>query len=73
LELAGLIYDGFKLTEAAEVAVLPFFDNEGGADSERTFVKQLIQKYSHLDNPESIVDSAENNDEDLFNIQDDSY
>ena len=73
LELAGLIYDGFKLTEAAEVAVLPFFDNEGGADSERTFVKQLIQKYSHLDNPEELVDNVESNEEDLFNIEDDSY
>jgi nitric oxide reductase NorQ protein len=71
LELAGLIYDGFKLTEAAEVAVLPFFDNEGGADSERTFVKQLIQKYSHLDNPTATTEEA--NDEDLFNIEDDSY
>lgn len=72
LELAGLIYDGFTLSEAAEVAVLPFFDNEGGADSERTFVKQLIQKYSHLDNPET-VDNKETSEEDLFNIEDDAY
>lgn len=71
LELAGLMYDGFKLTEAAEVAVLPFFDAEGGAESERTFIKQLIQKYSHLDNP--VTETVTNNDEDLFNIEDDSY
>jgi hypothetical protein len=70
LELAGLIYDGFKLSEAAEVAVLPFFDAEGGVDSERTFIQQLIQKYSHLDNGPVAV---EDNEEDLFNIEDDSY
>jgi nitric oxide reductase NorQ protein len=71
LELAGLMYDGFKLTEAVEVAVLPFYDAEGGLDSERTFVTQVVQKYSHVDNP--VVEGAENNDEDLFNIEDDSY
>ena len=70
LELARLIYDGFKLSEAAEVAVLPFFDAEGGVDSERTFIQQLIQKYSHLDNGPVAV---EDNEEDLFNIEDDSY
>ena len=35
LELAGLMYDGFKLTEAVEVAVLPFYNADGGMDSER--------------------------------------
>ena len=71
LELAGLMYDGFKLTEAVEVAGLPFYDAEGGLDSERTFVTQVVQKYSHVDNP--VTEGAENNDEDLFNIEDDSY
>jgi hypothetical protein len=28
-----------------EVSVLPFFDASGGADSERTYVKQIIQKH----------------------------
>jgi MoxR-like ATPase len=45
VELASLICDGFSLEEAAEVAVYPFFDQEGGPDSERTFVKQIVQKY----------------------------
>jgi len=31
--------------EAAEIAILPYFSNDGGLDSERVFVKQLIQKY----------------------------
>lgn len=45
IEWASLVYDGFTLLESAEVAVYPQFDNAGGVDSERTFVKQVIQKY----------------------------
>jgi hypothetical protein len=45
VEMAGLLYDGFDLMEAAEVAILPFFSQDGGMESERTYVKQLIQKY----------------------------
>ncbi len=45
VEMAGLLYDGFSLMEAAEVAILPFFSNDGGLESERTYVKQLVQKY----------------------------
>ncbi len=60
VEAAGLIYDGFNLMEAAEIAILPYFSNDGGFDSERVFVKQLIQKY------------VKTNDEQLFNeVKDD--
>lgn len=45
VELASLIYDGFSLTEAAEVGIYPFFSEDGGVDSERTYVKQIVQKY----------------------------
>jgi hypothetical protein len=45
VEMSGLLFDGFSLIEAAEVAVYPFFSNDGGLDSERTYIKQLIQKY----------------------------
>ena len=45
VEMAGLIYDGFSLFEAAEISIFPFFSNDGGVDSERTYVKQLVQKY----------------------------
>jgi len=40
-----LLYDGFSLFEAAEISMFPFFSNDGGVDSERTYVKQLVQKY----------------------------
>jgi hypothetical protein len=45
VEMAGLLYDGFNLLEAAEVAIFPFYSQDGGMDSERTYIKQLVQKY----------------------------
>ena len=45
VELMGLIYDGFSLEESAEVSIYPQYDNTGGVDSERTFVKQIVQKF----------------------------
>ena len=45
VELAGLIYDGFELKDAAEITIYPQYDESGGVDSERTFVKQIVQKF----------------------------
>ena len=45
VELCGLLFDGFSLAEAAEVSIYPQYDNTGGVDSERTFVKQIVQKF----------------------------
>ena len=49
VRICELLSDGFTLQEATEVAVLPFFDASGGADSERTFIKQIIQKHLATD------------------------
>jgi len=45
VELCGLLFDGFTLEEAAEVSIYPQYDATGGVDSERTFVKQIVQKF----------------------------
>ena len=45
VELSGLLFDGFSLQEAAEVCIYPQYDASGGVDSERTFVKQIVQKF----------------------------
>jgi len=45
VELAGLLYDGFELRDAAEITIYPQYDSAGGVDSERTFVKQIVQKF----------------------------
>ena len=49
VEMAGLIYDGFTLPEVAEAAIYPIFSEDGGADSERTYMKQFVQKFVHDD------------------------
>jgi len=45
VEMSGLLFDGFGLEEAAQVSIYPQYDSAGGIDSERTFVKQLVQKF----------------------------
>ena len=45
LEMAGLANDGFTLLEIAETAIYSNFSDDGGTESERTYMKQLIQKY----------------------------
>jgi len=45
VELSGLLFDGFELQDAAEITIYPQYDSSGGVDSERTFVKQIVQKF----------------------------
>ena len=59
VEMAGLIYDGFELTEAAEISIYPFFSQDGGVDSERTYIKQLVQKYQKDENGEPLFNDVE--------------
>lgn len=49
VETAGLLYDGFTLLESAEISLFPFFSPDGGVESERTYVKQLVQKYDRTE------------------------
>ena len=59
VELAGLLSDGFTLEEGAEVAIYPFFDADGGIDSERTYMKQVVQKYCGKVENEDIFNTEE--------------
>ena len=45
VEIAGLLFDGFSLMESADITIYPQYDATGGVDSERTFVKQIVQKF----------------------------
>lgn len=45
IEMAELVYDGFSFNEAAELVIYPQYSEAGGADSERSFVKQIVQKH----------------------------
>ena len=61
VEIAGLLFDGFSLPEASEITIYPQYSNDGGLDSERTFVKQLVQKFIRDDRTDS--ESLFNEDE----------
>ncbi len=58
VEMAGLIYDGFNLIEAAEVAIFPLYSQDGGMDSERTYIKQLVQKYVRAEDNSGLYDNV---------------
>jgi MoxR-like ATPase len=45
IEMASLIENGFSLAEAAEILLFPLYSATGGIDSERTFIKQLVQRF----------------------------
>ena len=57
--MAGLMYDGFGLDEASELCVYPQYSEDGGMESERTYIKQLVQKYI-----------SDGSSDDLFNEED---
>ena len=54
VEIAGLLFDGFALLEAADITIYPQYDNTGGVDSERTFVKQIVQKFVSDDSSDEL-------------------
>jgi nitric oxide reductase NorQ protein len=64
VEAAGLIYDGFTLMEAAEIAILPYFTSDGGLDSERVFMKQLVQKYIKSETDTELFNEVKTDDVD---------
>jgi nitric oxide reductase NorQ protein len=59
VELCGLLYDGFSLQEASEVSIYPQYDATGGVDSERTFVKQIVQKFCDDGSSEDLFNEDE--------------
>ena len=55
VEIAGLLFDGFDLQESANITIYPQYDADGGVDSERTFVKQIVQKFIDDGSAEDLV------------------
>ena len=49
VEMAELVVDGFTFEEILNMTVYPCFSDEGGIESERVYVKQLVQKYTDDD------------------------
>ena len=69
VELCGLLYDGFSLEESAEVSIYPQYDSTGGVDSERTFVKQIVQKFCDDGSSDDLFNEEEMSEA----TEDDSY
>ncbi len=63
VEIAGLLFDGFSLLEAADITIYPQYDSSGGVDSERTFVKQIVQKFVSDGSDEELFTDHEIEDE----------
>ena len=62
VELSGLLFDGFSLEEASEVSIYPQYDGTGGVDSERTFVKQIVQKFCDDGSTDDLFNEEEINE-----------
>ena len=62
VELSGLLFDGFSLEEASEVSIYPQYDGTGGVDSERTFVKQIVQKFCDDGSSDDLFNEEEINE-----------
>lgn len=63
IEMAGLMVDGFSLAEVAQVGIYPMYSEEGGLQSERTFVRQIVQKFINDGTDENLFneENEENN------------
>jgi hypothetical protein len=65
VEIAGLLFDGFSLLESADITIYPQYDNSGGVDSERTFVKQIVQKFVSDGSDEELFTEHDMDDKDF--------
>lgn len=61
IEMAGLMVDGFSLAEVAQVGIYPMYSEEGGLQSERTFVRQIIQKFINDGTDDNLFNDTQNN------------
>ena len=67
IEIAELLDDGFSLEDASQLLIYPLFPNDGN-DSERVFIKQLIQKFVQAESKKQLFDITELDDELDVNI-----
>lgn len=67
VEMAELVMDGFTLQEIAEAAIYPEYPDEGGAgESERIYVKGILQKHFPSDAKNPIHDPLANRNRKKF-------
>ena len=54
IEAAEMSIDDFSIDEIAELIFYPQYSDDGGTDSERIYVRQLVQKYIQKGNKEDL-------------------
>jgi nitric oxide reductase NorQ protein len=68
LEIVELLMDNFTLNQAVEILIYPLFSDEGGNESERVYVKQIVQKYLAIDMDEKLHKEPQFIAENLQNV-----
>ena len=68
LEIVELLTDAFTLEQAIEILIYPLFSDEGGNDSERTYVKQVVQKYLASNTSKRVYEDPQKIAENLQNV-----
>ena len=68
LEAAEMIVDGFNLGEIAELILYPLYPDDGGGESERIYIRQLIQKYIQKGNKKDLFTDNDLRDLENFNV-----
>ena len=68
IEAAEMIVDGFDLGEIAELILYPQYSDEGEMDSERIYIRQLVQKYVQKGDKKDLFTDDDFRDLDKFNV-----
>lgn len=68
IEASEMAIDGFDLGEIAELIIYPHYEDDGGADSERIYIRQLIQKYIQEGNKTDLFTDDDFRELDQFDV-----
>ena len=68
IEAAEMSIDDFSIDEIAELIFYPQYPEEGGTDSERIYVRQLVQKYIQKGDKKDLFTDDNFRDLDKFNV-----
>lgn len=66
IEMGGLLVDGFSIGEVAQVGIYPLYSEEGGLQSERTFMRQIVQKFINDGTDENLFNDVAEEVEEAF-------
>jgi len=68
IEAAEMVIDGFDLGEIAELILYPQYSDDGGGESERIYIRQLVQKYIQKGDKKDLFTDKDFRDLDNFDV-----